>query len=144
MSTLDTAPPPAAQPAASATPSRFDVASQWRLTWWSFRRHKLAMFGLGVVVFLYVIAAFAEFIAPFSPTDTNRRAIYHPPQMIHLIDWDDGFAIRPYVYKVEVTRDPISLAQSYVTTDEKIYLRFFGKGTPTKLFGLIPIERHFL
>ncbi len=143
MTSIDTAPPPAPQPAAPvAASNRFDVASQWQLTWWSFRRHKLAMFGLTVVLLLYIIGFFAEFVAPFSPTDTNRRAVYHPPQMIRLIDTSDGFAFRPWVPRVKVSRDPISLAQTYEATDERIYLNFFGKGEAYNLLGLIPWDRH--
>jgi len=145
MTSIDTAPPPAPQPAPTiAASTRFDVASQWQLTWWSFRRHKLAMFGLAIVLLLYLIGFFAEFVAPFSPTDTNRRAVYHPPQMVRLIDMSDGFSIRPWVPRVKVSRDPISLAQKYERTDEKIYLRFFGKGEPYRLLGLIPWDRHLL
>ncbi|WMS44020.1 ABC transporter permease [Acuticoccus sp. MNP-M23] len=145
MTSIDTAPPAGAQPAAPvAASTRFDVASQWQLTWWSFRRHKLAMFGLAIVLLLYLIGFFAEFVAPFSPTDTNRRAVYHPPQMVRLIDMSDGFAFRPWVPKVKVSRDPISLAQTYEATDERIYLRFFGKGEPYELLGLIPWDRHLL
>ena len=37
-----------------------DQASQWKLMWWAFRRHKLAVLGLCIVGLLYFIAAFAE------------------------------------------------------------------------------------
>ena len=37
-------------------PHRLDaalaVASQWQLMWWAFRRHRLAMVGLGVTIVL--------------------------------------------------------------------------------------------
>ena len=84
-----------------------EAASQWRLMWWSFRRHWLAMTGLAVVLLLYLIALFAEFVAPFDPQDANRRALFHPPQMIHFIDAteDGGWRLNPYVYNYTLERD---------------------------------------
>jgi peptide/nickel transport system permease protein len=123
-----------------------EVASQWKLMWWSFRRHQLAMIGLVVVVLLYLIALFVEFLAPFDPHEANGQAIYHPPQGIHFIDQtEDGWQIRPYVYGFERKRDSFTLAMSYtLDPSQKIYLTFFGKGAPYELWGLIPLDRHLL
>lgn len=115
---------------------RVAIASQWQLTWWAFRKHKLAMIGLWVIGILYVISLFAEFVAPDEPSKQNRRAVYHPPQMIHFIDRSDGFAIRPHVTKMKRERDPDTLAISYTPTDEKIYLKLFGRGEEYKFWGL--------
>ena len=46
-------------------------ASQWRLMWLAFRRHRLAVLGLVIVALLYFVAAFAEFLAPFEPAATT-------------------------------------------------------------------------
>ena len=56
------------------------VAGQWRLFWWKFRRHKLALASLVIVVLLYLVAAFAEFLAPFPPDLSNSRFTYAPRQ----------------------------------------------------------------
>ena len=50
------------------------VAGQWRLFWWKFRRHKLALASLVIVVLLYLVAAFAEFLAPFPPDLSKQMA----------------------------------------------------------------------
>ena len=123
-----------------------EIASQWRLMWWSFRRHHLAIAGLAVVVALYLIALFAEFLAPFNPHEANGQAIYHPPQAIHFIDeTEDGWRIHPYVYDFQRERDPFTLAMSYtIDPSRKIYLSFFGRGSPYELWGLIPLDRHLL
>ena len=42
--------------APTAAPDRVAVASQWQLTWWAFKKHRLAMVGLWVVAFFYLIA----------------------------------------------------------------------------------------
>ncbi|NDF96735.1 MAG: hypothetical protein EB107_13015, partial [Proteobacteria bacterium] len=62
-------PPPASAlpdpraPLPIATPrteeSKVLVASQWKLMFWRFRRHKLAMICTVVVLFFYVVALFA-------------------------------------------------------------------------------------
>ena len=82
--------------AAEVAPDKVAIASQWQLTWWAFRKHKLAMVGLWVIALFYLIAAFAEVLAPADPTQQNRRAVFHPPQAIHFIDHaDDGLAYPP-------------------------------------------------
>ena len=63
-----------------------DQASQWRLMWWAFRRHKLAMTGLVIVALLYLVALFAEFFAPYDPDAAVARHVYHPPQAVHFFD----------------------------------------------------------
>ena len=65
---------------------RIHVASQWQLIWWRFRRHKLALFSLIVLIFIYLIVLFAEFLAPYDPADYSARYTYAPPQALHLID----------------------------------------------------------
>ncbi|MFN2201230.1 MAG: hypothetical protein ACK2UO_08490, partial [Caldilineaceae bacterium] len=35
---------------------RVSVASQWQLTWWKFRKHKLAMAGGIVTILIYLVA----------------------------------------------------------------------------------------
>jgi peptide/nickel transport system permease protein len=44
------------------------VAPAWKLTWWRFRKHKLAVFSLWVVVLISAIAAMPEFFAVQDPT----------------------------------------------------------------------------
>ncbi len=124
-----------------------DFASQWRLIWIAFRRHRLAMTGLIVVLLLYVVAAFSEFLAPFDPNVSSAPHVYHPPQMVRLIDRDaeGGWSIRPHVAAMTLERDKFTLQTTYtVNPDKKIYLEFFGRGDPYKLWGVIPMERHFL
>lgn len=122
---------------------KFAVASQWQLTWWAFKRHRLAMIGLWIIGLLYVISLFAEVIAPDDPFKQNRRAVFHPPQMIHIIDRsDEGWSLQPYVYKMDRKRDPDTLAISYEATDEKIYLTLFGKGPKYKFWGIWETDVH--
>ena len=126
---------------ADANPDRVAIASQWQLTWWAFKRHRLAVISLWIIGLLYLVSLFAEVIAPDNPSKQNRRAVYHPPQMIHVSDrTDEGIRLRPYVWKMDRQRDPDTLAISYVNSGEKIYLRLFGKGPEYKFWGLWEME----
>ena len=123
-----------------------DVASQWQLTWWAFRRHRLAILGLWVIGLLYLVSLFAEFIATFDPLQQNRRAVFHPPQAVHFIERTaEGIAFRPHLQKMLRKRDPETLKITYVPADgEKIYLRFLGRGDSYRLWGFFPSELHLI
>jgi peptide/nickel transport system permease protein len=131
--------------AKDAAPDRVAIASQWQLTWWAFKKHRLAMVGLWVIGLLYLVSLFAEFVAPDDPTKQNRRAVYHPPQMISFLDVsDEGWSIRPHVQKMDRQRDPDTLAISYVPSGDKIYLKLFGEGPKYKFWGLWETNIHLL
>lgn len=121
-------------------------ASQWRLIWMRFRRHHLAMVGLVVILFIYFLAAFAEFFSPARPEQANARNVFHPPQMVHFIDNSDGgWTFRPYVIPMKASRDPVTLENTFVPDPtERTYLQFFGKGVSYNMWGFLPMERHFL
>ena len=42
---------------------KVEVASQWQLMWWKFRRHRMAMLGGIVVLMYYLVAPFARQIS---------------------------------------------------------------------------------
>lgn len=122
---------------------RVAIASQWQLTWWSFKRHRMAVIGLWIIGLLYLLSLFAEVVAPADPTLQNRHAIYHPPQMIEFFDSSDGgFSFYPHVPRLERQRDPKTLAISYVPNGEKIKLILFGHGEKYTLWGLWESDIH--
>ena len=115
------------------------VASQWRLMWWRFRKHKVAMVATAVVIGFYVVTVSVEFLAPSDPFDGDRGYSYLRPQRIHL--WDGGF--RPHVYGVTQSRDPFTLELIYAThPEDKIPISFFIRASSYKLFGLFRTDRH--
>lgn len=63
---------------ASAASARVDSASQWRLMWWQFKRHKLAMASSVVLLMVTLVGVFCEFIAPFAPDAFSPRYTYAP------------------------------------------------------------------
>src|SRR4051794_17661082 len=83
--------------------NRWATATQRQLIWWRFKRHKLAMASLVVVILFYAVAALGDFLATQDPHATDSRTSYIAPQAIHL--WDDG-SFRPHVYGLKGVRDP--------------------------------------
>lgn len=126
--------------------SSVSVASQWQLMWWKFRKHRLAMFGGVVTILIYLLAIFAEFIAPFRPGAISINHTYAPPQQLHLFrTTEEGREFNPYVngYKVEI--DPEALQRTFVIDEESIIdIGFFVRGVPYKILGLFETDRHLI
>lgn len=72
--------PPAAKPARSET--------MWAQTSRRLRKSHAAIFGMVVVVFLVLVAIFADVIAPHSPTANNPSATFQAPSAQHLLGTD--------------------------------------------------------
>ncbi|MFM1854836.1 MAG: hypothetical protein RLZ83_145 [Pseudomonadota bacterium] len=126
---------------------RLAVASQWQLVWWAFRKHRLAMAGLIVVIALYVIAVIPGFFAVNDPEQQNRRALFHPPQSLHLFGSTDGggWSMRPYFHPYVLKRDPVSLASVYEEDrSRKVYIRFFAEGPEYSVLGLFNSTTHLI
>ena len=71
------------------------VASQWQLMWWRFSAHKIALFSGIVVILIYFVALFAEFLAPTSPDMVDAKLLYAPPQALYLFELFPGRAFLP-------------------------------------------------
>jgi peptide/nickel transport system permease protein len=122
------------------------VASQWKLMWWKFKRHKLAMIGGVIVIVLYLVAAFSEFLAPFDPNVVSSTYTYAPPQRLHLFDRSGGgleIGLYVYGYKSEIDQETLSRTFS-IDESTVIPVRFFAEGHEYKLLGLLPTNRHLI
>jgi peptide/nickel transport system permease protein len=130
---------------AAVDKSRLAVASQWQLMWWAFRRHRLAMIGLWVVGFFYLIALIPGFFSVNDPSAQNARAAYHPPQRLHIIDEaaDGSWSFRPHIRPYVLRRDPTTLAAIYVEDpNRKVDLQLFARGYEWSFFGLFKSNVH--
>ncbi len=136
------APPPPALDAHAEDTLAVEVASQWQLMWWKFRKHRLALLGGSVVLLFYFVAIFADFFAPVSTTTYLADYAYAPPQTINLFR-DGQFA--PYVNGYKFERDPVSFKKSSTLDPETIIpIGLFVHGEPYRLFGLIESDLHFV
>jgi len=126
---------------------RFYAASQWRLMWWRFTQHKVAVFSLGVVIFLYLVALFVEFLAPYDPNIISAKHKLAPPQKLHFVDSQGNFSLRPFVYNYNRERNPTTLAWIYSEDrSAKVPLKLFARGDSYRFWGLRAWEtdRHLL
>jgi peptide/nickel transport system permease protein len=119
------------------------VASQWQLMYWKFRRHKLAMVAAPVFVILVVIAVLCEFIAPYTPTERFSKYKEAPPNGPRWVDADGKFHATPFVYEIERSTDAVTFKRTFAPDKGVRYeLGFFVKGSPYKLWELIPTDVH--
>lgn len=72
--------PPVVKPARSET--------MWAQTSRRLRKSNTAVLGLVVVIFLVLVAIFADVLAPYSPTANNPNATFEAPSAKHLLGTD--------------------------------------------------------
>lgn len=127
----------------SGTVIRIARASQWQLIRWKFLRHKLAVVALIALIFLYLGALFAEFLAPFNPRLPHENSQYVPPQRLHFVDADGVFHLRPFIYEITTSIDQETLATIYSEDRSKIHpIYLFVHGDPYQLWGLFSGNLH--
>ncbi len=126
--------------------SQIMVASQWKLMWWKLRRHKLAMISGVIVIFIYLVALFAEFFQVVPPDQYAANYTYAPPQPLHIIDTSSGTTkIGLYMSGYKVAIDTFSLKRTFVVDPtQKVPVQFFVRGFEYKIIGLIPSDIHLI
>lgn len=118
------------------------VATQLQLTWWRFRKHKVALWSGIIVLLFYLMAILADFLATTNPHVTDARRSFIPPQPIH---WFDEGTFAPHVFALNGRRDPKTFKLIYAPDPaEKRYLQLFAEGFDYNLLGFIPTNRHLL
>jgi peptide/nickel transport system permease protein len=128
--------------AAPEETARIYVASQWKLMYWRFRKHKLAVISTFVLAVFYFVAIFAEFIAPYDPNKQNTKLLYVPPVHIHFVD-QGHFTLSPFVYGLKQKVDTQTLHITYTEdTAQRLPIRFFVHGDKYKLWGWLPSDLH--
>jgi len=122
---------------------RLTVASQWQLIWWRFRKHRVAVFCSGVLIAFYLIAVFAEFVAPYDPNEIRGAFKLVSPTALTFRDPDGDFTFWPGVNPLVASRDPNTLRLSYVPDTSIWYpVQFFVHGWEYKVLGTFPMSLH--
>jgi peptide/nickel transport system permease protein len=139
-----------AQEAVSVTPvskqkdneERISVASNWTLIWWRFKKHRLALICVGVLIVLYAVVLVPDFFATELPEFSEARQAFIPPRPLHL--FDEG-RLAPWVPGVTGQRNPVTLRMEWeVDPNVKIPVAFFVTGYSYKIFGLIETNIHLV
>ncbi len=118
-------------------------ASQWKLMWLRFKRHRLALFSAVVLLVMYFMAALCEIIAPYDPNERNPRCVECPPQRIRLIDAEGRFHLRPFVYQYHLEIDPETWQRVYTPNPDKMVpVTLWKKGSSYKFWRIVEGDRH--
>ncbi|MXV92820.1 MAG: ABC transporter permease [Chloroflexi bacterium] len=135
----------AAKAQAPAFDESYYLASQWQLIWRKFRRHRLAIGSLLVIIALYSMALFSEF---YAINDYQKRHVSFakaPPHTIYFVDEAGDFSLRPFIYQMKQILDMDTLQRNYSEVrDTKYPIRFFVRGEPYKILGLIDSDIHLM
>jgi peptide/nickel transport system permease protein len=122
---------------------KFYRASQWRIMWWKFRRHRIAVAAGAVLLLFYASTLVSELIAPYHLDSRDTRHIYAPPQAIHFVH--DGHLVGPFVYGYRMHLDLERLKREYADDHGAVYrLRFFCRGDEYRFWGLFDARFHFI
>lgn len=77
---------PASEPGG---PAKRRASSYWAVSWNIFKKNKLGMFCLVVVVLLALVAIFAPLLAPYDPDAQELTNMLQPPSAAHLFGTDE-------------------------------------------------------
>ncbi len=119
----------------------FYRASQWRIMWWKFRRHRIAVYCAVILVLLYASALVSEVLAPYGLNTRDSQHIYAPPQELHLFH-EDRF-VGPFVYGYSMKLNLDTLKREFTADPSRIEpLRFFCRGDSYDFWGLVEGDFH--
>ena len=134
---------PYATEAMTAEQERFFMASQWKIMWWKFRRHRLAVVSGVVLVIMYGSILVSEFLAPYNLHTRDRTHVYAPPQSLHF--FHEGAFVGPFVYGFDSELDMETMRRIYTPNPNKIQrARFFCLGDTYEFWGAIEGRFHLV
>ena len=120
---------------------RFYRASQWKIMWWKFRRHRIAVLSAAVLLLFYASTLVSEIIAPYHLHTRNAKQIYAPPQELRL--FHEGRFVGPFVYGNNMRLDMETLRREYTPDPKQVHrVRLFCLGDEYRFWGLIDGRFH--
>jgi peptide/nickel transport system permease protein len=122
---------------------RLYLASQWKLMWWKFRLHRVAVVSGIILLVMYGSTLFTEFLAPYNLHTRHTDFIYASPQTVHL--FHDGRFIGPFVYERHKELDMDTLRRHYPEDKATPHrLRFLCAGDSYRFWGLVEMSFHLV
>src|SRR6185312_3144992 len=119
------------------------LASQWRLMWWKFRRHRMALISGIFLLLAYGSILICEILAPYNLHSRHVDFIYSPPQPVHL--FHRGSFVGPFVYGREMHLNMDTLKREYHDNFDDVQpIRFFCDGDPYRFWGLFDANFHIV
>ncbi|MEC7220876.1 MAG: ABC transporter permease [Deltaproteobacteria bacterium] len=118
----------------------FDVAPNWKLVWWRFKKHRLALVSAFVLLGIILIALFPDFFSIQDPNKSSARKSFMPPQGISFFH-DGSFQV--HVKPLKGKRNKTTLKMEWGVDEKRILpLRFFTSGYEYEVFGLFKTDLH--
>src|SRR6185369_9563656 len=103
---------------------RFYLASQWKLMWWKFKLHRVAVVSGIVLLLMYGSTLVTEILVPYNLHTRHTDFIYASPQSVHWIH--DGHLVGPFVYPLVKTLNMETLRRDYHEDTARAFpVRFF-------------------
>jgi peptide/nickel transport system permease protein len=152
MSTVDTSPaipqkiedtdPGVVLPELGRDAEAVYVAPNWKLVWWRFKKHRLALASGVIIIFIVTIALFPNFYSTLPPHESDSIRSFVPVQRPRFFGPDGEFL---YVYDVSGQRNPDTLMMEWVPDENKIVpIKLFARGYEYEIFGLIETDIHLM
>lgn len=132
-----------ATPSPQAVTDKLEVSNGTSLTaiaWTQFRKHPLARSALTILGVLYLLAAFADFIAPYPERFLNPSATFQPPSTVHF--WDENGFSRPFVYATTKEIDMTTLEPVWTVDTSVRYplVWFVRRESPLERYVPFPVN----
>jgi len=122
---------------------RYFMASGWRMMWWRFKRHKLALVAGWVILLSYLSIFIVEFLAPYNLQTRNTEFIFSPPQTVRF--FDNGQLRMPFVYPQMFRLNMETLKREYSEDRSRPQsIRFFCRGDGYQFWGLFDGNVHLV
>src|ERR1051325_8867956 len=103
-----------------------EIESPMRVAWRRFRKHKPGVLGLWILIVLYIVAIFADFIAPYDYENESRQLLWAAPGL-RFRD-QSGFSFRPFVHPLRLRVDENFNEVRVEDQTQRLYVRFFVNG----------------
>ena len=122
---------------------RFYRASQWKIMWWKFRRHRAAVLSAAILLLFYASILVSEVLSPYNLHSRDTRNIYAPPQAVHL--FHEGKFVGPFVYGFSMELNTEKMRREFRPDRGKVQpLRFFCHGDSYEFWDLVEGDIHLV
>lgn len=118
---------------------RVATRTPMQLAWRQLRKHRIAIVGGIILIALYAMALFADFLAPYSLDFSDRTKFFHPPVLPRFVDVE-GRLSRPFAYNTALVDPGLRIFKP--DTSKKYPVKFLVPGEPYRLLWLIPTRVH--
>jgi len=120
-------------------------ASQWKLMYRRFKKHRVAFWMAHLVIVIYVICLNCGFFSPYDPNAIHEDWINMPPQVLKFGSVEGSAIPWFYVNPYQRVQHPTTLRRVYTLDREtRIPVRFFDEGSTWSFFGLFKTNIHLL